>query len=156
MPITGTLAAVALDGITDPQNFGAAIRSAVALGSGEVIWAEHRSAPLSPTTFRASAGAIEHARLYRVASLRGSLVELTARGAVTVALDAQAPEPLQAIDLQRPLVLVAGSEDAGVSRGVRRCCSHQARLPMHGSLDSLNASVAVAVALYEAGRQRGA
>jgi 23S rRNA (guanosine2251-2'-O)-methyltransferase len=144
---------VALDGVMDPQNFGAVLRSAVALGATGVIWPEHASAPLSPATFRASAGAVEHAVLCRVGSLPAVLADLAARGARTVVLDAQAPRALHEVDLTGPLVIVVGSEDKGARRTVRRA-GELVRLPMAGPLDSLNASVAAALALYEARRQR--
>jgi 23S rRNA (guanosine2251-2'-O)-methyltransferase len=143
-----------LDGITDPQNFGAAIRSAVALGSGALLWAEHGSAPLTPATFRASAGAVEHARLFLVASLRTALGRLGAQGMRSVALEPAAPLTLAEIDLRGSVAIVVGAEDDGVSRAVRRACPYQARLPMTNKVQSLNASVAAAVALYEAARQR--
>lgn len=145
---------VALDGVMDPQNFGAVIRSAVALGASAILWPEHSSAPLSPATFRASAGAIEHATLCRVPALPEALFALTERGVTSVALDAQGPVELGALDLTGPVVIVIGAEDRGVRRPVRRACAHTARLPMAGPIGSLNASVAGALALYEVTRQR--
>ena len=147
---------IALDGVMDPQNFGAVIRSAVALGADAVLWPEHSSAPLSPATFRASAGAIEHATLCRVRSLKDALVRLADAGMSTVALDAQGEVTVGEIDLTGPVALVIGAEDKGIQRSVRRICAHVARLPMTGAVASLNASVAGAVALYEVIRQRGA
>jgi 23S rRNA (guanosine2251-2'-O)-methyltransferase len=143
-----------LDGITDPQNFGAALRSAVALGSGAVLWAEHGAAPLSPAAFRASAGAVEHARLLRVPSLRTALGRLGAAGVLTVALDPSSELDLRSVEATSPVALVIGAEDEGVSRGVRRACQVTARLPMSTRVGSLNASVAAAVALYEMGARR--
>jgi len=143
-----------LDGITDPQNFGASIRSAIALGSGAVLWAEHGSAPLTAATFRASAGAVEHARLFLVPSLRTAIVKLGEQGMRSVALDPAAPGTLAELDLRGSVAIVVGAEDEGVSRGVRRACTYQARLPMTSKVQSLNASVAAAVALYEVARQR--
>ncbi len=145
---------MALDGVMDPQNFGAVIRSAVALGARAILWPEHASAPLSPATFRASAGAIEHATLCRVPSLPDALLSLASQGATAVALDAQGPTELGALDLAGPVVIVVGAEDKGVRRPVRRACHHAARLPMSGPIGSLNASVAAALALYEVLRQR--
>jgi 23S rRNA (guanosine2251-2'-O)-methyltransferase len=145
---------VALDGVMDPQNFGAVIRSAVALGAHAIVWPEHSSAPLSPATFRASAGAIEHAVLCRVPSLPEALTDLAGRGVTAIALDAQAPSELGELDLSGPLAIVIGAEDKGARRSVRRACRHIARLPMAGPIDSLNASVASAIALYEVTRQR--
>jgi 23S rRNA (guanosine2251-2'-O)-methyltransferase len=147
---------MALDGVMDPQNFGAVIRSAVALGARGILWPEHASAPLSPATFRASAGAIEHARLCRVPSLPDALEALAQRGATAIALDAQGPTELGALELTGPVVIVVGAEDKGVRKPVRRACRHTARLPMSGAIGSLNASVAAALALYEVVRQRQA
>jgi 23S rRNA (guanosine2251-2'-O)-methyltransferase len=145
---------VALDGVMDPQNFGAVIRSAVALGATAILWPEHASAPLSPATFRASAGAVEHALLCRVPSLPTALDELAARGVTSIALDAQGPVELGEIDLRGPVAIVIGAEDKGTRRGVRKACRFTARLPMAGPISSLNASVAGALALYEVLRQR--
>jgi 23S rRNA (guanosine2251-2'-O)-methyltransferase len=145
---------VMLEGITDPQNFGAIIRGVVALGGSGVIWGEHRAAPLSLSTFRASAGAVEHARLYQTASLRTALGALAERDVLTVALDAEAEQTLADVDLTGAVTLVVGSEDRGVTRGVRHACTTSARLPMSGPIDSLNASVASAIAVYEVIRQR--
>jgi len=145
---------VALDGLQDPQNFGAAIRSAVAFGADALIWPEHASAPLTPATFRASAGAIEHATLCRVPSLVTALTQLDTQGAMTVGLDASAEASIDELDLTGPVVLVVGSEGKGLGRQVRKTCQKLAKLPMRGPIDSLNASVALAIALYEVVRQR--
>jgi len=154
LPVDAGALFLALDEIQDPQNFGAVIRSAVAFGATAVLWPEHSAAPLSPATFRASAGAIEHAALCRVASLPGALAELAARGVLVVGLDADAGADLSATDLRAPSALVIGSEGKGLRKGVRRACGAMARLPMSGAIGSLNASVAAAIALYEARRQR--
>jgi 23S rRNA (guanosine2251-2'-O)-methyltransferase len=145
-----------LDGIMDPQNFGAVVRSAVALGASAVLWPEHSSAPLTPATFRASAGAVEHAALCRVRSLQGALEDLAGQGVTSIALDAQGPVELGSLDLRGPVAIVVGSEDKGARRSVRRVCRFTARLPMGGAIGSLNASVAAALALYEVARQRAA
>lgn len=147
---------VALDEVQDPQNFGAIVRSAVAVAGATVLWAEHAAAPLTPATFRASAGAIEHARLVRAASLRSALSHLRERGAVVVALDGQAPQCIDSVDLTGPAALIVGSEGFGVRKSIRALATHVVRLPMSGVIDSLNASAAAAVALYECVRQRGA
>jgi 23S rRNA (guanosine2251-2'-O)-methyltransferase len=145
---------IALDEIQDPQNFGAVVRSAVALGAHAVLWAEHASAPLSPATFRASAGAIEHASLCRVASLPTAMAHLAQLGVESIGLDAAGEADLATVDLTGPVLLVIGSEGKGLKRSVRRACRSTARLPMAGRIDSLNASVAAALTLYEAIRQR--
>jgi 23S rRNA (guanosine2251-2'-O)-methyltransferase len=144
------LIALALDGIQDPQNFGAVIRSAVGVADAAVLWGEHSSAPLSPATGRASAGAIEHARLCRVPSLVGALTSARERGVAVVGLDAHAPTRVGELDLSGPTILVVGNEHEGMGRGVRRACSAVGRLTSSGRVDSLNASVAAALALHEA------
>jgi 23S rRNA (guanosine2251-2'-O)-methyltransferase len=148
------LLAVALDGIQDPQNFGAVIRSAVGVADAAVLWGEHSSAPLSPATGRASAGAIEHARLCRVPSLVGALTSARERGIAVVGLDAHAPQRVGQLDLSGPTILVVGNEHEGIGRGVRRACSAVGRLTASGRIDSLNASVAAALALHEAAISR--
>ncbi len=144
------LLALGLDGIQDPQNFGAVIRSAVGVADAAVLWGEHASAPLSPATGRASAGAIEHARLCRVPSLVSALNAARERGVLIVGLDAHAPARVGELDLSGPTILVVGNEHEGMGRGVRRACSTVGRLTASGRIDSLNASVAAALALHEA------
>ena len=156
VPIVPASIFVALDGIMDPQNFGAIVRSAVALGTTGIIWPEHSSAPLSPAMFRASAGAIEHAVLCRVPALPQAMTDLGGRGVTVIGLDAQGPSELGDVDLRGPVAIVTGAEDKGARRTVLRACHHVARLPMHGPISSLNASVATALALYEILRQRRA
>lgn len=145
---------VALDEIEDPQNFGAVIRSAVALGAAAILWPEHHAAPLSPATFRASAGAVEHARLCRVSALPSALDRLRQAGATVIGLDANADKDLRDVTTEGPFVLVIGAEGKGLRRPVKRACTELARLPMTGVLDSLNASVAGGIALYELARRR--
>ena len=145
---------VALDEIEDPQNFGAVIRSAVALGAGAIVWPEHHAAPLSPATFRASAGAVEHARLCRVGSLPAALDRLREAGATVVGLDANADKDIRDVTTGGAIVLVIGAEGKGLRKPVKRACTELARLPMTGVLDSLNASVAGGIALYEFLRRR--
>lgn len=147
--LSETAIVVALDEIEDPQNFGAVIRSAVALRATAIVWPEHHAAPLSPATFRASAGAVEHARLCRVSSLPTALDRLRERGATVVGLDANADHDIRAVNAEGAVVLVIGAEGKGLRRPVKRACSELARLPMSGAIDSLNASVAAGIALYE-------
>jgi 23S rRNA (guanosine2251-2'-O)-methyltransferase len=148
------LLGMVLDGISDPQNFGAVVRSAVGIANAAVVWGEHASAPLSLATFRASAGAVEHARLCRVPSLTASLTEAAASGVQVIGLDAQADRALHELDLKGPTLLVLGSEGEGMGRSVRRALSTTARLAQSGRIGSLNASVAAAIGLYEASNQR--
>jgi len=148
------LSAVALDGIVDPQNFGAVIRSAVALGPSPILWPENASAPLTPATFRASAGAIEHATLCRVSSLPNALRDASARGISVIGLAPEAPRALHELDLTGPIVLVIGSEHTGMGKAVRRSCTELVRLVAPGAVQSLNASVAAGIALYATMIQR--
>ncbi len=141
---------LALDGIQDPQNFGAIIRSAVAIAQAPVMWPESSSAPLTPATFRASAGAIEHAELIRVPSLISALQSAVAAGCQVVGLDANAPKTLRELERSSKMVLVLGAEHEGLGRGVRRACSHGAKLLRPHAIDSLNVSVAAGLALYQA------
>jgi 23S rRNA (guanosine2251-2'-O)-methyltransferase len=148
------LIAIALDRVQDPQNFGAVVRSAVATGDAALVWGEHASAPLTPATFRASAGAIEHATLSRVPSLKDALASAREAGAQVIGLAAGATELLSDIDLRGPTVIVLGNEAEGLQHSVRRACTRLAAVVRPRVLDSLNASVAAAIALYEAERQR--
>ena len=155
LALEGDALVVALDELEDPQNFGAIVRSAVAMGATAVVWPEHRSAPLSAATFRASAGAVEHARLVKTGSLPNALLRMRERGLAVVGLDASATETIDAQDLRGPVALVVGAEGKGLRKTVKSACTALARLPMRGPIASLNASVAIAIALYEAVRQRG-
>ncbi|MCW5835239.1 MAG: 23S rRNA (guanosine(2251)-2'-O)-methyltransferase RlmB [Labilithrix sp.] len=152
--LAGDSVVVALDEIEDPQNFGAVIRSAVALGATAIVWPEHHAAPLSPATFRASAGAVEHARLCRVGNLTVALERLGEAGAAVVGLDANADKDIRDVNADGAVVLVVGAEGKGLRKPVKRACTELARLPMSGVLDSLNASVAGGIALYELLRRR--
>jgi 23S rRNA (guanosine2251-2'-O)-methyltransferase len=154
LDLSGTPLVVALDEVQDPQNFGAIIRSAVAMGATAVMWPEHRAAPLTMATFRASAGAVEHARLCRVSSLAPALERMKEAGLTVVGLDAAGTSGIDAVDLAGPLVLVVGAEGKGLRKTTKRVCDALARLPMPGPIASLNASVASAIALYEVVRQR--
>jgi 23S rRNA (guanosine2251-2'-O)-methyltransferase len=145
---------VALDELQDPQNFGAVLRSAVALGASAVVWPEHSSAPLSAATFRASAGAVEHAVLCRVAGLPAALETLKGAGLAVIGLDMNADTSIDDVDLTGAVALVVGAEGKGLRRPVKAACTRLVRLPMKGPLGSLNASVAAAIALYETARQR--
>jgi 23S rRNA (guanosine2251-2'-O)-methyltransferase len=145
---------VALDELEDPQNFGAIIRSAVAMGAQGILWPEHHSAPLTPATFRASAGAVEYARLCRVRNLPKALEDLRDKAYTVVGLDAQGQSALHELTLTGPTVVVVGAEGKGLRGPVKRACTHTAKLPMPGPIASLNASVAVGMALYEVRRQR--
>ena len=151
---TGPDLLVALDGIEDPQNLGAILRSAEAAGAGGVILPERRSAPLSAAAVKASSGASEHLRLCRVPGLAAALSELKREGLWCAGLDAGGEMLPWEFDLSQPVCLVVGGEGSGLHRLVRERCDVRLRLPMIGKVASLNASAAAAAVLYETTRQR--
>ncbi|MCS6798430.1 MAG: 23S rRNA (guanosine(2251)-2'-O)-methyltransferase RlmB [Myxococcota bacterium] len=140
---------VALDELTDPRNFGAIVRSAVAFGADGVVVPRHRSAPVTGVVVRASAGATEHARIARVTNLARTLGAMAERGLEVVGLD---PDGAQPVDALGPApggrVLVIGSEGRGLRRLVRERCHRLVRIPTRGVPASLNAAVAAGIALY--------
>lgn len=145
---------VVCDEIQDPHNIGAIVRSAVFFGATGVVLGRNRSAGVTPGAVRASAGATEHARIARVTNIAETIRALAREGLRTVGLDAEAPAALWDVDLTVPCALVVGSEGRGLRRLVGERCNTLARLPGVGALGSLNASVACALALYEAHAQR--
>ncbi|MET0551403.1 MAG: 23S rRNA (guanosine(2251)-2'-O)-methyltransferase RlmB [Vicinamibacteria bacterium] len=146
---------VALDGVEDPRNLGAILRTAEAAGADGVLIPDRHSAGLSETVARSSAGALEHVKVARVGNLVQALETLKARGYWVVGFDASATQRWDAVDLKGPVVLVLGGEGRGIRRLVREHCDHLAALPLFGHVGSLNVSVAAGIALYEAVRQRG-
>lgn len=146
---------VALDGITDPRNYGAMIRSALALGAHGVVSEERRAAPLSPLALKASAGAALKIPVVKVKNLPRALKDLKEEGLWVYGLDVRGEKPPWALDFRRPLVLVVGSEGEGMRRLVREACDELFRIPIREEAESLNASVALGIALYQAGLSRG-
>jgi 23S rRNA (guanosine2251-2'-O)-methyltransferase len=126
----------------------------VGLAKAPVLWGENASAPLTAAMSRASAGAVEHAQLCKVSSLTNALTHAVSLGFTVVGLDSHAPTSLGAVDLSGPSIIVVGGEGKGLGKQVRRSCTHLATLVQPHTIDSLNASVAAALALYEACRQR--
>jgi 23S rRNA (guanosine2251-2'-O)-methyltransferase len=146
---------LALDGIEDPHNLGALVRSAEAAGCHGVVLPRHRSAPLSATAIKASAGALEHVPIAEVANLTRALERLRAAGLWCIGLDGGAETSLFDLELaDEPVCVVVGSEGAGLHRLVRETCDLLLRIPMAGQVTSLNASVAGAMALFEVRRRR--
>lgn len=143
-----------LDGIEDPHNLGAILRSAEAAGVDGVLLPERRSAPLSGAAVKASSGASELLQLCRVAGLASAVAEVRRAGLWCLALDPHGDMQPWQLDLTRPSLLVVGGEGRGVHRLVRERCDARVRLPMAGRVASLNASAAAAVLLYEVTRQR--
>jgi 23S rRNA (guanosine2251-2'-O)-methyltransferase len=145
---------LALDGVEDPQNLGALLRTAEGAGVDGVVVTERRSAPLSPVAVKASAGAAEHVKIARVVNLVRALEELKKRELWCIGLDERGTMDYDEFDFSVGCVLVLGREGAGLHDLVRRTCDHLLRIPMAGRVHSLNVSAAGAVVLYEAARQR--
>ena len=143
-----------LDQIQDPHNFGALLRSAEAAGVQAVIVPDRRSAPLSGTVARASAGALSVLPILRVTNLVRTFDDLKRAGIWVAGLDPSAPLTIYDADLTVPLALAIGSEGDGLRRLTRDRCDLLLRLPMYGVIESLNASVAGSIALFERVRQR--
>lgn len=149
------LALIALDQITDPQNLGAIIRSAVTLGFDGIIIQKHRAATITASVVRASAGATEHASIARVTNLQKTLLSLSEAGLEIVGLDAGGDGDLRDLEPNDTgRVLVVGSEGKGLRRMVRERCDTIVQIRQMGPMDSLNASVAAAIAMYEINRKR--
>ncbi len=145
---------VVLDGIEDPHNLGAILRTADAAGADGVIIQDRRSAALGGAAAKASAGAVSHVRIAEVVNIARALEELKALGVWTVGLAGEAPASYGDVDLSLPTALVLGAEGAGLRRLVRDRCDLLVSLPMYGHVSSLNVSVAAGIMLYEAVRQR--
>ena len=144
---------ILLDGITDPHNLGAIIRTAECVGAHGVIVPERRSAGLTPAAAKAAAGALNHMPIARVTNLNRTIDELKEKGVwiIGAAMDG---ESAFTCDLTGPAALVIGSEGDGISRLTMEKCDRRVSLPMKGHLDSLNASVAAGVLMYEIARAR--
>jgi 23S rRNA (guanosine2251-2'-O)-methyltransferase len=146
---------VALDGVTDPRNLGAVIRSAAAFGSQGVLLPERRAAGITATAWRTSAGAAARLPVARATNLVRTLNAYKKEGLTVIGLSADAPISLDALDVALdPLVVVVGSEGRGLSRLVGETCDLTVSIPMTAAAESLNASVAAAVALAEIARLR--
>jgi 23S rRNA (guanosine2251-2'-O)-methyltransferase len=145
---------VVLDGVEDPHNLGAIVRSAHALGAHGVLIPKDRAVGVTPAVAKASAGAIERCPVARVTNVAKALEDLKEAGIWSVALAADAEKPLGGLDLRGPTALVLGSEGEGIRPLVRRTCDLAAHIPMSGGIDSLSVSASAAVALYETARQR--
>jgi len=145
---------VVLDGLQDPHNLGAILRSAEALGAHGVVLPRDRSVGVTAAVARASAGAVEHVPVARVTNLSRALEELKAAGLWVAAADPSGDQALWEARLDGPLAVVVGAEGAGVRPGVLSHCDLRLRIPLGGRVGSLNASVSAAVVLYEVARQR--
>ena len=146
-----------VDGVSDPGNLGAILRTAECAGVSGVVLPRHRAARITPTVAKRAAGAIEHLRFAPVSGIPTALATLAELGVWTVGLEVAAEQTVWELDIaDAPLALVLGAEGRGLSRLVRRRCDVTARIPVTGRLDALNVSAAAAVALFEVLRRRSA
>lgn len=146
--------AVVLDGVEDPRNLGAILRTVECAGAHGVFVPERRAAGLTETVAKAAAGALERVRVARAANLTRLIEQLKERNIWTVGTSADAPVPYTDWDWRQPSALVLGGEGAGLHRLVRERCDTLVSIPLRGHIESLNVSVAAGVILYEAVRQR--
>lgn len=144
-----------LDKIEDPHNLGAIIRSAESFGFNGVIIPERRSAKVSPTVYKTSAGAINNIKIVMVKNLNRAMEELKDQGFWIYGLAGEAESSIDQTDLKGKVALVVGNEGDGLSRMVREHCDMLVKIPMQGLVNSLNASVASAISMYELVRQNG-
>lgn len=146
---------LAVDGVTDPHNLGALLRSADVAGATGVVLPKHRTVHLTPTVAKAAAGAIEHLAFALVPGLPAALATLKGLGVWTVGLDAGGTDSVYDLTVAtEPLALVVGAEGTGLSRLTAQRCDLLVTIPQHGHLESLNVSAAGAVALFEVARRR--
>jgi 23S rRNA (guanosine2251-2'-O)-methyltransferase len=143
-----------LDGVTDPHNLGACLRTAAAAGAQAVVIPKDRAATVDGVVRKVAAGAAEFVPVASVTNLARTLELLKERGIWVVGTDGEAEKPLYSADLKRPLALVLGAEGSGLRRLTRDKCDFLVRIPMAGHMPSLNVSVATGIALFEVLRQR--
>lgn len=145
---------VILDGVEDPHNLGAIIRTAHAAGASGIIVPERRSAPLSETVARASAGALEYLPIVRVTNISRVLEQLKEQRFWIYGLDERGAETYDHVEYTEPAAIVLGSEGKGLHEGVKKHCDFLVNIPMSGPVSSLNVSVAAGVALFDWKRKR--
>jgi 23S rRNA (guanosine2251-2'-O)-methyltransferase len=145
-----------LDGVTDPHNLGACLRSAAAVGATAVIVPRDRAVGITPTVRRASAGGADRVPLVAATNLARALRVLKDAGVWLTGLAGDTDVSVYTLDFKGPVALVLGSEGEGLRRLTRETCDFVARIPMSGAMESLNVSVAAGIVLFEAARQRGA
>lgn len=143
-----------LDQLQDPHNVGALLRTADAAGVQGIVIPERRSAPISGTVARVSAGAVSHLPIVEATNLARTLREIRDAGIWIAGLDGEARQSIFEADLRVPIAIVVGSEGEGLRRLTRAHCDFLLRIPMFGAIESLNASVAGSIVLYEVTRQR--
>jgi 23S rRNA (guanosine2251-2'-O)-methyltransferase len=143
-----------LDGVQDPHNLGACLRSAAAAGATAVIVPKDRAATLTPTARKVAAGGAERVPLVRVTNLARCMKELQDAGIWIVGLAGEAEASLYSVDLKGPMAIAMGGEGEGLRRLTREHCDYLAKIPMASGMESLNVSVAAGISLFEALRQR--
>jgi 23S rRNA (guanosine2251-2'-O)-methyltransferase len=146
---------VVLDGVEDPHNLGAIIRTAHAAGASAVVIPERRAAPLTPVVAKSAAGALEHLPVARVTNVTRSLEQLKKDGFWIYGLDERGEQDYDRVDYNLPTVMVAGAEGKGLHEQVKKHCDVRLRIPMAGKIASLNVSVAVGVVLFDWRRRAG-
>ena len=152
--VAGSELVVVLDGVEDPHNLGAIIRTAHAAGAGGVIIPERRAAGITDVVAKAAAGALEYVPLTRVTNINRALEDLKERGYWIYGLDERGTEDYDRVDFGAPTAIVLGGEGKGLHEQVRRHCDMLVRIPMAGKISSLNVSVAAGVVLFEWRRRR--
>ncbi len=150
----GPLLLLVLDGVQDPHNLGACVRTADAAGAGAVVIPRNRAAPLTAAARKVASGGAEHTPVIQVTNISRTLRRMKQAGVWIVGTAADAAAEIYDLDLTLPSAFVLGGEEKGLHQNVRKQCDHLVRLPMHGEVESLNVSVAAGVCLYEAVRQR--
>lgn len=154
MAETKTPLLIILDGIEDPHNMGAIIRTAECVGASAVLIPKRHSAPINSTVAKTSAGAIEHVSLVEIGNVSQTIKMLKKAGFWVLGAAMEGEQTLYESDMTVPTVLVIGNEGKGISRLVKEQCDYLVQIPMLGKLNSLNASVAAAILMYEVVRQR--
>jgi 23S rRNA (guanosine2251-2'-O)-methyltransferase len=154
--LAGASLLVVLDGIEDPHNFGAIVRTAHAAGAAGVVVAERRSAPLTETVARTAAGALEYLPVARVTNISRALEQMKQAGFWVYGLDERGVHLYDKVEYSRPTVLVLGAEGHGLHENVKKHCDFLVRIPMAGAVSSLNVSVAAGVVLFEWRKGAGA
>ncbi len=147
---------IILDTIEDPRNFGAILRVADAAGAHGIVFQSRRSASITPVVAKASAGAIEHVNLAETVNIKHAMEKMRKAGIVLIGAEAGAGRAPWVIDMRVPLALIVGSEGEGLRRTVREMCDMTVSLPLKGTVNSLNVSVATGILAYEVMRQRKA
>lgn len=143
-----------LDGVQDPHNLGACLRTADAAGAHAVVVPRDRAAGITPAVCKVASGAVGHIPFVQVTNLARALRTLRESGIWLVGTDMAGETPLHRADLNRPLALVLGAEEKGLRRLTREACDWLVSIPMFGAVESLNVSVAAGICLFEAARQR--